>query len=167
MSISFHCECCKKKIKAPDEAGGKWGNCPYCKHRCYIPTPRADDEPELRLAPVDGSEETKIGMLMHQTHSVTRDLLQTASLDEGSRPGQDAANEKEVIKICILYIRQMADGELSQAAGTFEKLKIYKKTSLRLLSSMARAERPEPELSDLPDGVLHGLIRNASTKLSS
>ena len=165
MSISFSCESCKKKIKAPDEAGGKWGSCPYCKHRCYIPLPRAADEPELKLAPVDEKEETKIGMLMNQTYSLTRELLhQTAPLDKGS--GQDQGSEKEVIKICILYIRQMADGELSQAAGTMEKMKIYKKTALRLLSSMARAERPEPELSDLADGVLQGLIRDTSAKLS-
>ena len=31
MSINFHCESCKKKIKAPDPTGGKWGKCPYCQ----------------------------------------------------------------------------------------------------------------------------------------
>jgi len=32
---------------------------------------------------------------------------------------------------------------------------------------MARAEKPEPELSDIPDKILQGLIHDAEAKLSS
>jgi hypothetical protein len=32
---------------------------------------------------------------------------------------------------------------------------------------MGRAERPEPELADIPDKVLQKLIQDAGTKLSS
>ncbi|MHC4987580.1 MAG: hypothetical protein ACYTFX_03655 [Planctomycetota bacterium] len=139
MSISLHCESCKKKIKAPDEAGGKWGNCPHCKHRNYIPLPKPDDEPELRLVPLDESEETQMERLI---------------------------SEKEIIKECILYLRQMADGELGAAEYTFSQLKKNKKPALRVLASMGRAEQPEPELADLPSGILQGLIRDVATKLS-
>ena len=75
MSISFHCESCKKKIKAPDNTGGKWGNCPYCKHRCYIPLPKADDEPELVLKPVDPAEQTQMDALMQETELLTKSIL--------------------------------------------------------------------------------------------
>lgn len=169
MSIQLHCEACKKKIKAPDTAGGKWGNCPYCKHRCYIPLPKADDEPELKLAPIDPSEETNIDHLMKETKTLTQVILQqNMPIEEtgGAEKGGRTAQEKEIIKQCILYLRQMADGELGPASDTLSNLKKNKKIALRLFSSMARAERPEPELADLSNGILQGLIHDASAKLS-
>jgi hypothetical protein len=169
MPITLHCESCKKKIKAPDDAGGKWGNCPYCKHKCYIPLPKNDDEPELRLIPLDEKEETQFHELMDETKSLTQKILkENALLDEpgNAAGGSRTAEEKEVIKRCILYLRQMADGNLGPAERTLGDLKKNKKPALRILSSMARSERPEPELADITDGVLQGLIRDASTKLS-
>ena len=52
MGISFHCEHCGKKIEAPDAAGGKWGKCPGCHNKVYVPAnkPTQPDD-ELRLAP--------------------------------------------------------------------------------------------------------------------
>ncbi|MHC4291306.1 MAG: hypothetical protein ACYTEU_02820 [Planctomycetota bacterium] len=169
MSISLHCESCKKKIKAPDETGGKWGNCPYCKHRCYIPLPKSDDEPELKLMPLDENEETQMQQLMQETKNLTREILSQSDLPEDdpvAAANTRTANEKEIIKHCILYLRQMADGELGDAEYTFSQLKKYKKPVLRVLASMARTEQPEPELSDLPPSILQGLIRDVSTKLS-
>lgn len=167
MPISFHCENCKKKIKAPDEAGGKWGSCPYCGHRCYIPLPKSPDEEELRLAPVDEMEESRIEEMMRETHHLTQHILHESRLpDEETAESGTATDEREVIKNVILYLRQMADGELAAAERTFRVLKPAKKTSLRILAAMARAERPEPELSDIPENVLQGLIRDLSSKLS-
>ena len=169
MSINFHCESCKKKIKAPDATGGKWGNCPYCKHRCYIPLPKADDEPELKLAPVDENEESQIEDLMKETKDLTYEILSQSALpEEETKPGASnrTASEKEVIKQCIFYLRQMADGDLAAAEKTFTKLKKNKKPTLRILASMARSDQPEPELADLPHKILEGLIRDVSTKLS-
>jgi hypothetical protein len=169
MSINLHCESCKKKIKAPDATGGKWGQCPYCKHRCYIPLPKSDDEPELVLQPLDESEKTQMDKLMRETKDLTKQILSQSDLpEEASSPTGSVrtANEKEIIKSCILYLRQMADGELGAAEHTFPKLKKNKKPVLRVLASMARAEQPEPELADLPPTVLQGLIRDVSTKLS-
>lgn len=169
MPITLHCESCKKKIKAPDTAGGKWGNCPYCKHKCYIPLAPSDDEPELRLIPLDASEETKLDELMKEQKILTQTILkESANLDAalGSNAGNRTVEEKDVIKRCILYLRQMADGELGPAAKTLNELKKNKKNALRILSAMARSERPEPELADVTDGVLQGLIRDASGKLN-
>ena len=170
MTISFNCECCKKKIKAPDKAGGKWGACPSCHHRCYIPMPKSDDEPELQLAPVDESELSHMDDLMKETHSLTQRILhENTMVEEG--PEDNAAakpiQKKEIIKQCIIYLREMADGDLMVAEKTLDALKKNKKNALRILSSMARAERPEPELSDIPDRILQGLVRDASAKLSN
>jgi DNA-directed RNA polymerase subunit RPC12/RpoP len=37
MAITFHCGHCGKKIEAPDSAGGKWGKCPSCHNKVYVP----------------------------------------------------------------------------------------------------------------------------------
>jgi hypothetical protein len=169
MSISFHCQSCKKQIKAPDVTGGKWGKCPYCQHRCYIPLPKSDNEPELVLIPLDESDETQIQELMRETKSLTEDILSQNEISEDdpvAAAHTRTANEKEVIKYCIFYLRQMADGELEAAERTFSQLKKFKKPVLRVLASIARAEQPEPELADLPSTILQGLIRDVSTKLS-
>lgn len=169
MPITLHCESCKKKIKAPDTAGGKWGNCPYCKHKCYIPLPPDDNEPELRLIPLDEKEETQFHELMNETKNLTKTILkENANLDEalGTTASSRSVEEKEVIKRCILYLRQMADGSLNPAERTLNDLKKNKRHALRILSAMARSEKPEPELADIADGVLQGLIRDASSKLS-
>ena len=167
MSISFNCESCKKKIKAPDGAGGKWGKCPHCNHKCYIPSPRSDDDEELTLKPIDEMEESRMHNMMRETHNLTKNLLHESALpDDGSGHSNATASEKEVIKKVILYLRQIADGELDQAERTFHNLKSNKKTSLRILASMGRADQPEPELSDIPDNVLQGLIHKTSSQLS-
>jgi hypothetical protein len=169
MSINFHCESCKKKIKAPDPTGGKWGKCPYCQHRCYIPLPKSDDEPEMALKPLDANEETQMEKLMRESKNLTHHILSQSALpkdDPATATSTHTANEKEVIKKCILYLRQMADGELKDAEHTFSKLKKDKKPALRILASMARAEQPEPELADMSGRVLQGLIRDVCTKLS-
>lgn len=169
MPITLHCESCKKKIKAPDDAGGKYGNCPYCKHKCYIPLPPEPDEPELRLIPLDASEETQLSEFMKEQKILTQTILkENANLDEalGTNAGNRTVEEKDVIKRCIVYLRQMADGELGPATKTLNDLKKNKKNALRIMSAMARSERPEPELADIADGVLQGLIRDASGKLA-
>ncbi|MHC4963106.1 MAG: hypothetical protein ACYTGA_13450 [Planctomycetota bacterium] len=146
MPISFHCQSCKKQIKAPDATGGKWGNCPYCNHRCYIPLPKSDDEPELVLLPLDESDETQIAELMQETKNLTKEILSQGDLpDEESAPagGNRTANEKEIIKLCILYLRQMADGELGAAEHTFPNL------HGACRAAGARAGRP----------TIHGLAR--------
>lgn len=169
MSINFNCESCKKKIKAPDESGGKWGKCPFCNHRCYIPSLKTDDEAELTLTPLDANEETQMEELTRESKNLTHHILSQSTLpaeDPTTAASTHTANEKEVIKKCIFYLRQMADGELKDAEHTFLKLKKDKKPVLRILASMARAEKPEPELADLSGRVLQGLIRDVCTKLS-
>ncbi|MCX5636391.1 MAG: hypothetical protein NTX52_01690, partial [Planctomycetota bacterium] len=62
MAIIFHCNHCGKKIEAADSAGGKWGKCPACHSKLYVPRPEPDEE--LKLAPIDETEEEKRKRLM-------------------------------------------------------------------------------------------------------
>ena len=65
MAIVFHCEHCGKEIKAADSAGGKWGKCPTCQHKLYVPSPDAGED--LKLAPEDNSDLEREKQLMAET----------------------------------------------------------------------------------------------------
>ena len=166
MAISFNCECCKKKVKAPDNAGGKWGACPHCRHRCYIPLPPSDDEPELKLVPLDENEESRYGEMMRETHTLTKNILrQTKMPEDDGRPVHDPIAEKELLTSIILYLRQMADAQLAQAEGTEKKLKHASAQVKTILKKMAKAERPEPELADIAPKVIQGFMKSLYAKL--
>ena len=168
MPIIFHCESCKKRIKAPDSTGGKWGSCPHCKHRCYVPLPPDDSEEKLTLAPIDENEENKYHEMMRETFNLTKNILSETDVpkeDKDVRPGANEYNERELIKNIIFYLRQMADGELGQAQRTAEYIKPFKEQTQDLLKRMTRTERPEPELADIAPTVLKGLIKNLSSQL--
>jgi len=76
MTITFHCSHCNKKIEAQDSAAGKWAKCPSCHNKIYVPDLKADEE--LKLAPVDESEEERKKRLMAETHQLTHCLLYTS-----------------------------------------------------------------------------------------
>ena len=169
MSINFHCESCKKKIKAPDATGGKWGKCPHCGHRCYIPLPPEPEGAEkLKLAPIDEAEESKYGEMMRETYSITKDILNETAVDDSPDDPVAAAGaaQKKLIKEIIVYLRQMADGELLQAEQTVEKIRPMKDTAIVILEKMTRTEQPEPELADLPPKLLLGLIKELQNRLT-
>jgi hypothetical protein len=85
MVIKFHCSYCGKKIEAPDTAGGKWGKCPACHAKLYVPQPQADDE--LKLAPIDESEEQRKKQLLQETFRLTQDILQEKNVPQPSSAG--------------------------------------------------------------------------------
>ena len=164
MAITLNCECCKKKINAPDNAGGKWAKCPHCGFKCYIPLPPADGEEELKLAPIDENEETRYKQIMRETYHITEELLH--QIEEPAEPGQVATIDEKVLTVRIIkYLRQMADGLLDEADDSANKIVPYKAQAKKILGKMLHDEMPEPELSDVPAKVLTGFIKNMLTRL--
>ncbi len=159
MPITFHCENCKKKINAPDDAGGKWGKCPFCNHRCYIPLPPSDNDEELKLAPVDESEETQYQRMMRETHNITKTLLHQKQEPPDTGPARNAG-EKEPSALIIDYLRLMADGSLDEANKVAEKIIPYKAAAKTVLENLLNAKMPEPELANVPKKVLEAFIKN-------
>jgi hypothetical protein len=167
MSIIFHCEHCGKKIKASDGTGGKWEKCPACHNKVYVPG--LDSGEELKLAPIDGDDEVKQKELMHETYHLTQEILLEREVPNGP-PGTTKSvsdiSEKELTKNIILYLRQMADGELDEAIKTADLIAPYSHQAVKILDAIAVNEMPEPELADVPQQVLSGLIRNLRTRIS-
>ena len=166
MPIKLHCDHCGKKIEAPDSAGGKWGKCPACHNKVYVPQPVADDE--LKLAPIDETEEERRKRLMHESYELTRDILHedAPAPAEPSGGGGPEISEAELTNHVIHYLRQMADGDLDEAQSTAEHITPHRRQAIALLESLARSDPADPELEDIPKQVLAGLIRNLRTRLS-
>jgi DNA-directed RNA polymerase subunit RPC12/RpoP len=166
MTITFHCSHCGKKVEAQDSAAGKWAKCPACRNKIYVPDLRDDEE--LKLAPLDETEEEKEKRLMAETHRLTQDILQEREIPEAAGLGEPAAeiNEKELTKRIITYLRLMADGDLDEAQKAADSVAPYRRQATKILDQIAVSQIPEPELADIPQHVLSGLIRNLRTRIS-
>jgi len=166
MPIKFHCSCCGKKIEAPDSAGGKWGKCPGCHAKIYVPLPETDDE--LKLAPVDESEEQRKKQLLQETFRLTQDILQEKNVPEAGVPMGPASDisEEQLTNHIIRYLRQMVDGNLDAAQRTADLIVPHRRRAVAILDHIVRSNTPDPELEDIPQQVLSGLIRNLRTRIS-
>jgi len=167
MAIVFYCEHCGKKVEAPDSAGGKRSKCPACHNKLYIPSLVSDED--LKLAPVNGDDEAKQKKLMDETYHLTQEILLERDAPDGPPGNAKPAfeiSEKELTKNIILYLRQMANGELDEAIRTADSIAPYSRQAVEILDRIAVSEIPEPELADVPQQVLSGLIRNLRTRIS-
>ena len=167
MTITFHCEHCGKNIEAPDNAGGKWGKCPACHKKVYVPGLGSTEE--LKLAPIDESELARQKRLMAETHEIEQEILSEKEVPNDSTEVATSASEisdKELTKNIIIYLRQMADGELDQAERISNSITFCGGRALKILDQIALSEIPEPELADIPQQALSGLIRNLRTRIS-
>ncbi|HUV64932.1 MAG TPA: hypothetical protein VMW24_13620 [Sedimentisphaerales bacterium] len=167
MAITFHCEHCGKKIEAADTAGGKWGKCPACHNKLYVPSP--DIGEELKLAPVDENDRERARRLMAETYKLTQDILQERDIPEG--PAEPAGamyelSEQELRRNVIAYLRQMAEGELDEAEKTAALIAPCGDKTVRIIDRIALSEIPEPELADIPQQMLAGAIRALRNRIS-
>jgi len=167
MGIAFHCTHCGKKIEAPDGAGGKWGKCPACHNRVYIPN--MDPDEDLKLAPIDESEEVKQKQLMAETYKLTQDILlekEAPAESAGASASSSAVSDKELTKQIIIYLRLMADGQLDQVQEALDVIVNNGRKALKIIDEIALSEIPEPELDDIAPQVLAGMIRDLRAKIS-
>lgn len=167
MAISFHCEHCGKKVEAPDNTGGKWGRCPACHKKVYVPSPDSDEE--LKLMPIDTGDLEEQKELMAETYELTQDILREREVPNGLPEASTSASrvsDRELTTHIIVYLRQMANGELDEAQKTAELIVPCSGRAVKILDRIALSEIPEPELADIPQQVLSGLIRNLRTRIS-
>jgi hypothetical protein len=169
MPIKFNCSLCGKKIEAPDSAGGKWGKCPGCHNKVYVPQPVAEEE-ELKLAPVDETEEQRQKQLMLETFQITTDILQEKNVPDtpgGPAPGGASdISEEKLTDLILRYLRQMANGDLDEAQRTAELIVPHRRRTTLILDRLVTSKEPDPELEDIPKQVLLGYIRNLRTRIS-
>lgn len=163
MAITFHCESCKRKINAPDNAGGKWGKCPFCSHKCYIPSPPSPDDEEIKLSPIDENDEEKYKQMMKETFKVSNELLHQTQEPPEDKSGN--IDDKELAGRIINYLKLMADGSLDEAQNLAEKILPYRKSAKNILQQFLKAKTPLPGLQTVPKKVLDHYIKDMITKM--
>ncbi|HUW17907.1 MAG TPA: hypothetical protein VMW16_01235 [Sedimentisphaerales bacterium] len=166
MAIVFHCDYCGKKIEAQDSAGGKWGNCPACHNRLYVPDMTIDED--LKLAPIDETDEERRKRLLAETYKITQDILREKDVPNdlaGPVTSPPLRSDEQLTETIVAYLRQMADGELDRAGETATLIVPFGRRATEILDRIALSDMPEPELADVPPQVLSGLIRNLRAQI--
>ena len=122
MAIIFHCEYCGKKIEAADSAGGKWGKCPSCHNKLYVPNLNPDDE-ELKLAPKDTLAEEREKQLMAETQRLTRDILREKEVPLGPVDKTMAAKGKTLFNSKCMICHDLKQDKIGPALGNITKIR--------------------------------------------
>jgi uncharacterized protein YbaR (Trm112 family) len=166
MAIVFHCEYCRKKIEAADTAGGKWGKCPACHNKLYVPS--QDTGEELKLAPINETDVEREHRLMAETYKLTQDILREREIPDGPAPPSGAVyqmSDRELTQNIITYLRQMVYGELDEADETAALIAPSGNRAIAIIDRIALSEIPEPGLADIPPQILAGTIRTLREKI--
>lgn len=163
MSIKFICERCKKKVKAPDKAGGKWGSCPHCDHKCYVPLPPAPDDEGFTLAPLDETQEIEYEQKIRETQNLTQSILHEVDTDTGGDFNED--EEKKLRRNIISYLKLMADGMLDEAEVSASRIAEFTPQALRILGQIDAAKEKPKQLAEIAPGLLSGMIKKLRAEL--
>jgi phage FluMu protein Com len=176
MAIEFHCNHCAKLIRAPDEAGGRRGKCPYCKNSVYIPMP-TDQLKEIPLAPEEvGADPADLDEdSLASDRAILRDDSPVPETDVGGAersagasddvvPGLGAA-EDSADELVVEYLALMRESELEQAETVVAALLKQKEAARQVVERLAADAVPPAELGDIPPPLYQGFLRNLHAQL--
>ena len=134
----------------------------------HLNVPQMDADDELKLAPVDETEQERKKRLLAETFQLTQSILQEKDVPDGamSISSSPSMDEDELTNTVVRYLRQMADGDLDSAQRTAEAIAAHRGQSKEILDQIACSDPPDPRLQNIPAQVLSGLIRNLRTRIS-
>jgi hypothetical protein len=171
MSIELHCPQCEKLIRAPDNAGGKHGKCPYCEAKVYIPMPPAGDEDEIKIAPLDSDSERRDEELHREMvrYSASldkeKDAPMGAAIDAAVPSGGPASRRMEVPGEVIdvpekveEFIVAMRDSQLDDADRVAKELKRTGSKARDYVEGIMLDPTPPP-LGNVPKPLLQGFLK--------
>jgi hypothetical protein len=172
MSIELHCPKCRKLIRAPDNAGGKHGRCPYCKESVYVPLPPADEE-EIKLAPIDEEEERRLEELRREsTEYIATVGHETEDVpDVGDPPSPGPAPipaPGEVVDLGAeveAYLIAMRDSKLDEAEKVVARLTQAGPRARDYVEGMMIDEVPL-QIENLPTPLAHGFLKTLLSRLT-
>ncbi len=174
MSIEFHCSSCNRLIRAPKEASGKYGKCPYCKQSVYVPLP-ADELDEIPMKPLDPREEARRQRLRHE------DVALAAAVDHETREAPErpqstpesamgapraAAPTLDVEEHIVRYVLAMRDSRLGEADEVANTLRKVGKKARQEIERIQVDGMPPAGLEGIPPALLKGFLRTLSERLA-
>jgi len=168
VSIELHCPQCEKLIRAPDNAGGKHGKCPYCAAEVYIPVP-FDDGELLGVAPIDEEEERRAeeerAEALRYAAAMDKDSdLKSMPDDAGpSRGGvrRPEAPPGEVVDIGDLverFVLAMRDSKLDESDRIAGKLKRVGTRARDYVEGQLLDPTPTP-IEGVPNPLVRGFLK--------
>ena len=168
MGIEFHCTHCNKLIRAPGEAGGKRGKCPYCKQSVYIPTPPEELE-EIPVAPLDDAGERHRRQLDEEMRRMQQALqkedqepaegAQAPPIGAGAAMPLPAVGAAGLEALIVDYVRAMQESRLEVAEGIARQVQNQAKPARKLLQQWLMDEIPPAELQNVPPALFQGFLR--------
>jgi len=177
MSIELHCTQCGKLIKAPDEAGGRHGKCPYCECKVYIPPPE-DQIEEIPLAPIDETEIEQERRLRQEALDIAKTVMsdKTAIPEGDARSGasqagavtrrvQEVAGEViDVQEEVERFVLAMRDSKLDQAERAVATLSGAGERATDYVQGLMVDEMP-PDFENVPPPLLKGFLKTLLSRL--
>ena len=171
MSIELHCPSCTKLIRAPDEAGGKHGKCPYCKQSVYIPT-KPDESEEIGLAPIDEEDELRAERFRQEDADYAAAVSRDAGLDAdaggaaGDPDFEQAPGEAVDLGAEVkAFVIAMRDSELAEAEAAAARLKAAGTRARDYVQGLLIDELV-PEFENVPSPLVHGFLKPLVSRLA-
>ncbi len=173
MSIELHCPQCQKLIRAPDEAGGRRGKCPFCKNNVFIPRP-PDETEEIGLAPIDEEEERRAEEARRESlrfvaavdKAKDSKLLagEAASSVNGPPPVPTAGGGDNIAAEVETFIIAMRDSKLDAAEAAATRLRSAGARARDYVQGLLVDEIP-PEFENVPAPVVQGFLKALLSQL--
>jgi hypothetical protein len=167
MSIELHCPKCGKVIRAPDNAGGKHGKCPYCKESVYVPMP-AEEVEEIGLAPIDEEEEQRLAEERRRSIEYITAVdhgTDTRGITDDDGPSSTTPGEVVDVPACVeMFIVAMRDSKLEDADDAVADLKRAGSRAKDYVQGLTVDEMP-PEVENVPPPVVQGFLKTLLNRL--
>ena len=167
MAIIFQCQHCHKEIKAPDDAGGRRGKCPFCKQSNYIPAPVADEDLP-GLAPLDEKEELQRRKLVERLLAQEHDLI----AETGGPGGTPSLEQREDLTsddlhhFVVNYCLAMMESKLAEAKEAIAKLKKFRYLGHQAVEDFLTGKAEfVPQMQAIPKRVLEGFLKQLQDAL--
>ncbi len=173
MPIEFHCNHCGKLVRAPDNAGGKHGQCPGCHQSVYVPTP-SDQIEVLDVAPIDQAAEREAQRAAREAQQLAQRLLHER--DAGPERAADAdakargagggtfmprpEHRPDMRRLVIDYALAMASSSIDRAEKLAQEIRSDMRSAEKAIEAVTVDEIPPPELAKIPRPVLNGFFRS-------
>lgn len=172
MAIELHCPGCSKMIRAPENAGGKRGKCPYCGGSVYIPMPPTEDD-EIKIAPVDERTEKEREAMRREAikYAADVDQAQGGKYDvgppaSGPRRAESSASADmiDVPRDVKNYILAMRDSNLDDAERIVARLR-RRAAQARDYVEGLMLDQMGLSVKDVPPALTKGFLKTLSDRL--
>lgn len=157
MSITFQCEHCRREVKAPDEAGGKRGKCPYCQQGNYIP---AELNGEIfDLVPLDEMAERQQKAELQSQMEMDREILaETGGPPPVPLEHKEDLTSEDLHHFVINFCLDMAEGNTERARLHAEQLSKFGRAGFEAVEDILTEKFPEPALDHIGKDMLERFL---------